>query len=221
MEGFLYVIFSGVDFFLHLDHYLHLIIGRFGSTTYVILFGIIFAETGLVVTPFLPGDSLLFATGAFAAAGSLDILTVYALLLVAAILGDTVNYAIGKRFGNALIARANGRWIKKEHLEKTHRFYERHGAKTIVFARFVPIVRTFAPFVAGVGGMDYKRFATFNVVGGVAWVTMFIFGGYWFGNIPFVKQNFTLVILAIIAVSFIPGFIEFLRHRRKGISSPT
>ena len=201
-----------VDFILHLDTHLGYIIQHFGVWSYVILFAIVFCETGLVVTPFLPGDSLLFATGAFAAAGSLNIVWVIALLSMAAIAGDGVNYAIGKYLGKKAYEMAHGRFIKKEYLDRTHSFYEKYGAKTIVIARFVPIVRTFAPFVAGIGTMGYLKFATYNVVGGIAWVMAFSLGGYYFGNIPFVKKHFTVVILAIIVISMLPGVIEYFRH---------
>lgn len=202
-----------IDFFMHIDQHLNFFIQNFGLWTYLILFLVIFAETGLVVTPFLPGDSLLFGVGAIAAANSLDIVWIIVLLSIAAILGDGVNYAIGKFLGNQLFEKVHSRFLKKEYLEKTHRFYEKYGSKTIVLARFVPIVRTFAPFVAGVGTMGYLKFATYNIVGGVLWVCIFVLGGYFFGNIPFVKNNFTLVILGIIFVSILPGVIEYLRHR--------
>jgi membrane-associated protein len=207
MEGF-------IDIFLHLDEHLNDIFMQYGTWTYAILFLIIFCETGLVVTPFLPGDSLLFAVGALAAGGGLDIGVLFALLSVAAILGDTVNYWIGNYIGPRAFS-GNVRFLKKEYLERTHRFYEKHGGKTIIFARFMPIIRTFAPFVAGVGSMTYGRFFTYNIVGGIVWVAGFLFAGYFFGNIPAVKHNFTLVILGIIAVSIIPPIIEVLKHRRQ------
>ncbi len=204
-----------IDFFLHLDKHLNYVIGSFGLWSYVIFFAVIFAETGLVVTPFLPGDSLLFALGAFSAAGSLKVLWLFVLLSAAAVLGDSANYTIGKYFGD-MILRHQGAWfIKKEHIERTHRFYEKYGAKTIVIARFVPIVRTFAPFIAGLGKMSYLKFLTYNVVGGVLWIALFIFGGFFFGNIPIVKRNFTIVIFAIIILSIMPAVIEVLRERRR------
>jgi len=204
-----------IDFFLHLDKHLNYVIESFGLWSYVIFFVIIFAETGLVVTPFLPGDSLLFALGTFAAAGSLKVAWLFMILSAAAVLGDSANYAIGKYFGD-IILRHQGAWfIRKEHIEKTHRFYEKYGAKTIVLARFVPIVRTFAPFVAGVGKMSYLKFFSYNVVGGVAWIAVFIFGGFFFGNIPIVKRNFTIVIFAIVILSIMPAVIEVLRERRR------
>lgn len=203
-----------VDFFLHLDRHLNYVIESFGLWSYVIFFAIIFAETGLVVTPFLPGDSLLFALGTLAA-GSLKVVWLFVGLSVAAVLGDSANYAIGKYFGDIILRHQGTRFIKKEHIEKTHRFYEKYGAKTIVLARFVPIVRTFAPFVAGVGKMSYLKFFSYNVVGGIAWIAVFIFGGYFFGNIPIVKRNFTIVIFAIIILSIMPAAIEVLRQWKR------
>ncbi len=203
-----------IDFFLHLDRHLSVIIQDYGVWTYAILFLIIFCETGLVVTPILPGDSLLFAVGSFAAIGALDVRIVLLTLTVAAILGDTVNYGIGHFMGPKVFLKKDSRIFRKEYLDKTHRFYERYGGKTIIFARFVPIVRTFAPFVAGVGSMSYSRFIAFNIAGGVAWIAAFILAGYFFGAIPMVKKNFTIVIFAIIFLSILPGVIEYLRHRR-------
>lgn len=202
-----------IDLFLHLDKHLQPILESYGAWTYLLLFLIIFCETGLVVTPFLPGDSLLFAAGAFAAAGSLSLFWLIGILLVAAILGDTVNYWVGHFLGPRLVA--NGRIIKPEHLEKTHRFYERYGGKTIVIARFVPIVRTLAPFVAGLGQMTYGRFMLYNVAGGALWVVLCTVAGYLFGNLPFVKDNFSVVILAIIGLSLLPAVIEIWRERRR------
>lgn len=202
-----------VDFFLHLDAHLAEIIAEYGTWTYAILFLIIFVETGLVIMPLLPGDSLLFAAGAFAALGSLNPLLLIGLLITAAILGDTVNYWIGKRIGAKAFS-GNIRFLKQSYLERTQRFYERHGGKTIILARFVPIVRTFAPFVAGVGTMTYPRFLAYNVIGAVAWVTGFVTVGYLFGNIPAVKERFSLVILGIIVISVIPVAIEIIRGMR-------
>lgn len=210
---------SFIDIFMHLDKHLSTIIQNYGVWTYMILFLIIFCETGLVVTPILPGDSLLFAAGAFAAMGSLDLLWLFFLLTSAAVLGDTANYGIGHYMGPIVFKREGSKIFKKEYLERTHSFYERYGAKTIVIARFVPIVRTFAPFVAGVGSMTYLQFLTYNVAGGALWIAVCVFGGYFFGNIPFVKQNFTAVIIGIIFVSILPGVIEFLRHRYGQASS--
>ncbi len=204
-----------LDFLLHLDKHLSAIIQGFGLWTYFILFFVIFLETGFVVTPFLPGDSLLFAAGTFAAAKVLNVVWLFVILSAAAILGDTANYWIGHFIGPKVFRREKSRIFKKEYLERTHRFYEKYGAETIIIARFVPIVRTFAPFVAGVGRMSYWKFISYNVIGGIGWVAVFIFGGYFFGNIPFVKRNFSLVILIIIIFSMIPMAVEFVRHRGK------
>jgi membrane-associated protein len=201
------------DYFMHLDRHLSVVIQMYGMWTYLILFLIVFCETGLVVTPILPGDSLLFAAGAFAATGALRAQPLFVLLSIAAVAGDTVNYWAGKMVGPKIFQQQKIRFMKKEYLDRTHEFYERHGGKTIIIARFVPIIRTFAPFVAGIGRMTYLRFLSYNVVGGVAWIALFIFGGYFFGNIPIVKRNFTLVIIAIIFVSILPGIIEFARQR--------
>lgn len=205
---------SFIEIFLHLDKHLDAVIQSYGVWTYLILFLIIFCETGLVVTPVLPGDSLLFALGSIAAMGSLDLVVLIVLLSFAAVLGDTANYWIGHRIGPAVFHKKNSRIFRKEYLDKTHRFYEKYGGKTIILARFVPIVRTFAPFIAGVGAMSYGRFIAYNIVGGLMWISLFVFGGYLFGNIPAVKHNFTIVILAIIFVSILPGIIEYMRHRR-------
>ena len=204
---------SVMDLFLHLDDHLSQIIARYGVWTHLILFLIVFAETGLVVTPFLPGDSLLFAAGTFAALGSLDVWLVVALLIGAAILGDTVNYWVGAWIGPRAFS-GNVRFLRKDYLDRTHAFYEKHGGKTIILARFVPIIRTFAPFVAGVGAMSYPKFITYNVVGAVLWVGLFVPAGYFFGNIPAVRDNFTVVILAIIAISVVPIAFEAIRARR-------
>jgi membrane-associated protein len=202
-----------MDFVLHVDVHLQEIIRDFGLWTYLILFAIIFCETGLVVTPFLPGDSLLFAAGSFAALGVLDPWLLSALLIVAAVAGDTVNYWVGHRIGPQIFHRETRRLIKKEYLFRTQLFYQRHGGKTIVLARFVPIIRTFAPFVAGIGRMHYGRFLAYNLAGGVAWIAIFVWAGYLFGNLPFVRKRFTLVILAIILISVMPMVVEFLRYR--------
>lgn len=203
-----------IDLFLHLDVHLSAVITQFGVWTYAILFLVIFMETGFVVTPFLPGDSLLFAAGTFAALGSLRVGWLFVLLALAAILGDTVNYWIGHFIGPRAFS-GDVRFLKKEYLDRTHEFYEKHGGKTIILARFIPIIRTFAPFVAGVGAMTYSRFITYNVVGGVAWVALFSFGGFFFGNLPFVRNNFELVILAIIFLSVLPPFVEYLKGRNR------
>jgi membrane-associated protein len=204
-----------VDLFLHLDEHLGQIIAKYDTWTYLLLFLVIFMETGLVVTPFLPGDSLLFAAGTFAspALGSpLNIWVLLALLSAAAILGDTANYWIGHFIGPKAFS-GNVRFLKKEYLDRTHAFYEKYGGKTIVIARFVPIVRTFAPFVAGVGAMSYGKFITYNVVGGLAWVFLFTLAGYFFGNLPFVKDNFSLVVIAIILISVMPAVYEVVKDR--------
>jgi len=203
-----------IDLFLHLDVHLNELIVQYGAVTYIILFLVIFAETGFVITPFLPGDSLLFAAGTFAATGSLDVTLLFVLLTTAAIAGDTVNYWIGHYIGPKVFSKET-RFIKKKYLERTHNFYEKHGGKTIIIARFVPIIRTFAPFVAGVGAMTYSKFILYNIVGGIVWVVIFVFGGYYFGNIPAVKNNFSLVIIVIIVISVLPGFSEFIRHRKR------
>jgi membrane-associated protein len=207
-----------VDFFLHLDRHLAEVIQGYGVWTYGLLFLIIFLETGLVVTPFLPGDSLLFAAGSFAAidaAGGEPVLNVgllFVLLSVAAILGDTANYAIGHFLGPKVFHYPKSRLFNPEHLRRTHAFYERYGGKTIIIARFVPIVRTFAPFVAGIGAMSYLRFLAYNVTGGLLWVAICLFSGYFFGNLPFVRSNFSVVILVIILISVLPAVVEYLRH---------
>lgn len=202
-----------LDIALHLDRYLSEIIKAYGLWTYAILFFVIFLETGFVVVPFLPGDSLLFAAGSFAALGAFRLPLLILILSAAAVLGDTVNYWIGHRVGPKVFGREKARFFKKEHLDRTHAFYKRHGGKTIIIARFIPIIRTFAPFVAGIGRMSYGRFLAFNVVGGVAWVLGFVLAGYFFGTIPFVKRNFSLVIIAIIAISTVPVAVAALRQR--------
>jgi membrane-associated protein len=203
-----------IDLFLHLDRHLKPLLDSYGAWTYLVLFLIVFCETGLVVTPFLPGDSLLFAAGAFAASGSLSLPVLVVTLIAAAILGDTVNYAVGQFFGNRMLAARRYRLIKPEHLAYTREFFEKYGGKTIVIARFVPIVRTMAPFVAGLGRMSYGRFMSYNVWGGVAWVVSCTAAGYVFGNLPFVRENFSLVVLAIVALSLAPTIWELYRARR-------
>jgi len=203
-----------IDFILHMDVYLNDIISDYGVWTYGILFFVVFMETGFVVTPFLPGDSLLFAAGTFASLGALNPIYLFLLLSVAAIIGDTINYSIGAYIGPRAFS-GELKFLKKEHLDKTQAFYEKHGGKTIIIARFVPIIRTFAPFVAGVGTMKYRKFITYNVVGGILWVAIFISLGYFFGNIPFVKKNFELVIFAIIFISLIPPILEVYKTRRE------
>ncbi|HZJ21932.1 MAG TPA: DedA family protein [Anaerolineales bacterium] len=201
-----------IDLFLHLDEHMANIINQYGAWTYAILFLVVFMETGFVITPFLPGDSLLFAAGTFAALGSMNVWLLVLLLIIAAIAGDTVNYWIGHYLGDRAY---NIKWIKREYLDRTHAFFEKHGGKTIFLARFVPIVRTFAPFVAGMGNMSYGYFFSYNVFGGIVWVLSFTFLGYFFGNIPFVKENFELVILAILFISVVPIAWEALKARRE------
>ena len=208
-----------IDLLLHVDVYLLDLIANYGVWIYAILFAIVFAETGLVVTPFLPGDSLLFATGALAATGAMDIRVATVVILVAAIAGDAVNYSVGRTAGLRIIDKANtdprwGRWIKPAYIVRAHEFFERHGGKAIVLGRFMPIVRTFVPFVAGVAEMSYPAFALYNVTGALAWVGICIGAGYLFGNVPVVKDNFSLVAIGIVIVSVLPMVIEFLRHRR-------
>jgi membrane-associated protein len=205
-----------VDFVLHIDIHLSELIRDFGLWTYVILFLVITGETGLVIAPLLPGDSLLFAAGTFAARGDLNLWVLFVVLSVAAVLGDALNYAIGRYLGPKLFRKEEGsRFFKKENLERTHHFFERYGPATIIIARFLPIVRTFAPFVAGMGRMGYPRFLTYNVIGGVGWVAVFTFVGYFFANIGFVKDHFPVVILAIVLVSVVPTMAELIRRRRK------
>jgi membrane-associated protein len=205
---------SFIDIVLHLDVHLLTIMQAYGMWIYAILFMIIFCETGLVVMPFLPGDSLLFVVGALCGVGALEIQLVLPLLMAASFLGDSTNYWIGRLVGMRLVKRANSRFLKHEHLEKTHTFYKKHGGKAILFARFLPIVRTFAPFVAGIGLMRYRIFMLFSALGSVAWISLFILGGYFLGNIPVVKENLTLMVVIVIVISFLPALREFIRHRR-------
>ncbi len=204
------------EFIIHIDVHLSEIIQGYGAWTYLILFLIIFCETGLVVTPFLPGDSLLFAAGTFAARGDFSLMWLCVLLSIAAILGDTVNYWIGSFAGPKIFHKEHVRFLNREYLDRTHKFYEKYGGKTIIIARFVPIIRTFAPFVAGIGSMTYWHFISYNVIGGVTWIAAFVLAGYFFGNIPMVKNNFTMVIFAIIIISILPGVIEFIRQHKMG-----
>jgi membrane-associated protein len=212
-----------VDLFLHLDKHLAELVRDYGTWTYLVLFVIVFCETGLVITPILPGDSLLFAAGAIAALPSAELSphVLVLLLTVAAVLGDAVNYQIGRYVGPAVFKRESGRFLKREHLEKTHAFYERYGGKTIIIARFVPIVRTFAPFVAGVAQMSYRRFAIYNVTGAIAWVVIGVYAGYWFGNLEIVKKNFSLIIIAIVLISLLPAVVEYWRARRARLRNAT
>lgn len=203
------------DFAAHLDAHLAAFIAQHGTWVYALLFAIIFCETGLVVTPFLPGDSLLFVVGALAAAGGMDIMLVMALLVIAALSGDNVNYWIGRWAGPKVFRAEDARWLNRRHLERTHAFYERHGGKAIIIARFVPIVRTYVPFVAGVGTMPYARFLAFSVAGALLWVVSLCLAGYWFGNIALVKDNLALAIMAIVALSVLPIAVEFMRARRR------
>ena len=204
-------LFNLIDFIIHIDKYLALIIQNYGLFTYIILFIIIFLETGLVITPFLPGDSLIFLTGAFAAQGVFNIVILFLILVLAAVLGDTVNYWIGNYFGDKVFSKSS--LFRREYLDKTKQFYRKYGGKTIIYARFIPIIRTFAPFVAGIGAMDYRRFLIFNVIGALSWVLIFLSGGYFFGGVPIVKNNLTIVILLIILISILPPLIEYLRHK--------
>jgi dedA protein len=205
---------GAINFILHIDRHLTELSAQYGVWIYAILFVIVFCETGLVITPFLPGDSLLFAAGSIAALGSMNIHTMALLLMLAAILGDAVNFAIGKYLGERLFANPDSRIFRRSYLQRTEAFYAKHGGKTIILARFVPIVRTFAPFVAGMGHMSYGRFFHFNVIGGIAWVALFSYAGFWFGQQPIVKENLTLILLAIIIISFLPAIIEIIRARR-------
>jgi Uncharacterized membrane-associated protein len=207
------IIKSLIEFILHIDKHLGEIIKNYGTLTYFILFFIIFAETGFVFTPFLPGDSLLFAAGVFASLGNFNILILLSILILAAILGDTVNYWIGHFFGEKIVTNPKIP-INQEHIEKTNRFFEKHGGKTIILARFVPIVRTFAPFVAGAGQMSYRKFISYNIIGGILWASIFTLSGFFFGNIPFIKKNFSLVVIVIILISLVPMIIEVIKHKK-------
>jgi membrane-associated protein len=204
-----------LDIVLHLDAHLLVLVQQYGMWIYAILFAIIFSETGLVVAPFLPGDSLLFVIGALCGMGSLELQVAMPLLILAAFMGDNTNYWVGRLLGLRLLNHPNQRWIKHEHLEKTHAFYEKHGGKTVIFARFLPIIRTFAPFVAGIGTMNYRLYLMFSILGGVAWIGSLMLAGYFFGNIPVVKDNLTLMIIVIVFVSFIPAILEYIKHRRR------
>lgn len=203
------------DIFLHLNKYLNLLIGQYGNLMYLIIMLVIFCETGLVVTPFLPGDSLLFGIGALAATGSLNIKLLYILLFIAVIAGDNSNYAFGRLLGPKVFQNETGHFLKKEYLFRTQEFYEKHGGSTIIIARFIPIIRTFSPFVAGVGKMAYPKFLLFSIVGGFSWISLFLFGGYYFGNLTFVKDNFSIIITAIVLISISPAIISILSARIK------
>ncbi len=204
-----------IEIVLHFDKYLLTLIQNYGNFVYVLLFFIIFMETGFVLTPFLPGDSLLFISGTIAATGALNVYLLFSLLSIAAILGDTVNYWIGRHFGKKIFSK----FIRQEHLEKTKLFFHRHGKKTIVLARFIPIIRTFAPFVAGIGKMDYLTFLIYNIIGGIVWVAIFVYSGFYFGNIPYIKENLTVFVLLIIIISLIPAILEYINHRRKNFEN--
>lgn len=204
-----------LEFVLHLDKHLANIVSQFGTLTYALLFLIIFAETGFVVAPFLPGDSLLFAVGALSARNILNIWLAYFVFLAAAVLGDTVNYWIGHKMGPKVFSQKKSRFFNKEYLDKTEKFYEKYGAKTIILARFIPIIRTFAPFVAGVGKMHYRTFLLYNFIGGIAWVALFVFAGYLFGGIQLIKDNFEYAIIGIVVVSLIPILFEYIKHKRE------
>lgn len=205
-----------VDIMLHLDKYLNVILQNCGMWTYAILFLIIFCETGLVVTPFLPGDSILFATGALASIGSLNIYNLFIIFFVSAVAGDTINYHIGKKIGAGILEKETIKYINKDYLKKAQSFYEKHGSMTIVLGRFIPIIRTFVPFVAGIGIMSYSKFIIYNVLGGFLWIALFLGGGYFFGELPFIKQNFSLIVIAIIIISIIPAIVAFIKAKRKG-----
>ena len=204
---------SFIDFFIHLDHHINHLMDTYGVWSYLILFLIIFCETGLVVTPFLPGDSLLFVLGALTVGGTLKLNFLWFLLALAAVLGDTINYGVGKILGSSVMANKKIPFVHPSHLEKTKHFFERYGGKTIILARFVPIIRTFAPFLAGAGTMRYGKFILYNIIGGLLWVSIGLFSGYFFGNIPWVRKNFTFVILMIIVISLLPAVFELLKHR--------
>lgn len=208
LAGFLNIV-------LHLDAHLLVLVQEYGMWVYAILFAIIFAETGLVIAPFLPGDSLLFVIGALCGMGSLELQVAMPLLILAAFMGDNTNYWVGRLIGLRVLNRASPRFIKHEHLEKTRLFYARHGGKTIIFARFLPIIRTFAPFVAGIGTMNYRLYVMFSILGGVTWIGSLILAGYFFGNIPIIKNNLTLMVIVIVFVSFIPAILEYIKHRRQ------
>ncbi len=210
------LLFSGWDLLVHLDRHLAVLLQQYGAWVYLLLFAIIFCETGLVVTPFLPGDSLLFIAGALAAGGSIDMHLLALLLVAAAVLGNTVNYSIGRFIGPKVFHWEESRFFNRRALDRAHAFYEKHGGKTIVITRFVPILRTFAPFVAGIARMTYLNFTAYNVAGALAWVLLLLYAGYWFGNVPFVKQNLSWVILGIIVLSVTPLVLEYVRQRLKG-----
>ena len=213
------IIGTFINVILHLDKYLNIIFQNFGIWTYVIIFIIIFCETGLVVTPFLPGDSILFAAGALASIGSLNVFALFAVFFISAVAGDTANYYIGKKIGSGILEKKDIKFVNKEYLNKAHRFYEKHGSMTIALGRFIPIIRTFVPFVAGIGEMNYPRFITYNMLGGFLWVLLFLGGGYFFGGLPFIKQHFSYVVIAIIIISAIPAIVTFVNEKKNGGSN--
>lgn len=210
------IIQTFINVVLHLDKYLNVIIQNYGIWTYAIVFLIIFCETGLVVTPFLPGDSILFATGALASIGSLNFPSLFITFFIAAVVGDTVNYHIGKSIGNKILEKEDVKYINKEYLEEAHKFYQKHGSMTIVLGRFIPIIRTFVPFVAGIGEMSYSKFISYNMLGGFFWVTLMLGGGYLFGGLPFIKEHFSYVVIAIIIISIIPAIVTVIKEKRNG-----
>ncbi|MEA4924691.1 MAG: DedA family protein [Syntrophomonadaceae bacterium] len=210
--------FPLIDILLHLDAYLNEIINNYGLLTYLILFLVIFCETGLVVTPFLPGDSLIFVLGTLSASGDINLLVITTVLMTAAITGNIVNYQVGRWLGPKIFSGQKIRFLRQDYLQRTHEFYEKHGGKTIIIARFIPIIRTFAPFVAGIGKMTYPHFLIYNIIGCVAWVTACLAGGYWFGNIPIVKDNFSIVVFGIIFISLLPALIAFVREKYKKVT---
>ena len=209
------ILINFINGLMHIDKYLALIIQQYGMLTYGILFLIIFMETGFVVTPFLPGDSMLFVAGALAVKGSMNIFVLIIVVYLAAVLGDTANYFIGKKIGKKILEKENVRFINKEYLIKAQTFYDKHGSMTIVISRFIPIIRTFAPFVAGIGEMEYSKFIPYNLLGGGLWVSLFLGGGYLFGNLPFIKNHFSYVLIAIIIISLLPGIMVFIKEKRK------
>lgn len=210
------IIGNFVNVILHLDKYLNVIIQNYGMWTYALLFLLIFCETGLVITPFLPGDSVLFATGALSSIGALKVLPLFIIFYLAAVIGDTANYHIGQKIGTKILEKENVKFINKEYLNRAHSFYKKHGSMTIVLGRFIPIIRTFVPFVAGIGEMSYSKFIIYNMLGGFFWVTLFLGGGYFFGNLPFIKEHFSFVLIAIIIISVIPGIVAFIKEKRNG-----
>lgn len=208
-----------INVILHFDKYLNVILQNYGMWTYAIIFLIIFCETGLVITPFLPGDSILFATGAIASMGALDIFTLFIVFYIAAVAGDTVNYHIGKKIKSKILKKEDIKYVNKEYLNKAHRFYEKNGSMTIVLGRFIPIIRTFVPLIAGVGEMNYSKFIVYNMIGGFLWVSIFLWGGFFFGDLPFIKHNFSYVLIAIIVISLIPAVVTFIKEKRNGGSN--